>query len=130
MPATFSQLPGDLAITFVGGSVGGSGGDEVNFTIDLDIDCTGFSWSAGIYVVSASGFQGGGSGLVTTIGAIAATPTITVVNAANGLLTWGLSETQTGSLSSGIKYRHYLRYQTSAGITRTIVSGDVIVKAP
>lgn len=127
---TFSQLPGDLTITFVGGPVGGSGGDEVNFSIDLDIDCTGFTWSAGVYVVSASGFQGGGSGLVTTVGATAATPSITVVNAGTGVLTWGLSETQTGSLSSGIKYRHFLRYQTAAGVTRTIVSGDVIVKAP
>jgi hypothetical protein len=127
---TFSQLPGDLTITFVGGTVGSAGGDEVNFTIDLDVDCTGYTWTAGIYVVSTAGFAGGGSGLVTTVGSTAATPTITVTNAANGLLTWGLNETQTGALSSGIKYRHFLRYQTSAGFTRTIVSGDVIVKAP
>lgn len=120
---TFSQLPGDLTVQFIVA-------DEVNFTLDLDVDVTGYTFSAGVYVVSSAGFQGGGGGTVTTIGATAATPTITVVNAANGTLSWGLNETQTGALSGGIKYRHFVRWVTPEGITRTIVSGDLLAKAP
>jgi len=120
---TFSQLPGDLTITH-------TIGDEVNFTLDLDVDVTAYTFSAGVYVVSTSGFQGGGGGTVTNIGATAITPTITVVNAAAGTLAWGVSETQTATLAAGIKYRHWVRWVTPEGITRTIVSGDYLPKAP
>lgn len=120
---TFSQLPGDLTVTH-------TIGDEVNFTLDLDVDVTDYTFSAGVYVVGTAGFQGGGGGVVTTIGATAITPTITVANASTGTLTWGVNETQTASLSAGIKYRHWVRWVTPQGITRTIVSGDYLPKAP
>lgn len=120
---TVSQLPGDLTVQFIVG-------DELNFTLDLDIDCTGFSFTAGVYVVSTNGFFGGGGGTVSAVGATAITPTITVVNAANGTLAWGVTETQTASLSPAIKYRHFVRYVTPAGVTRTVVSGDFLPKAP
>lgn len=120
---TFSQLPGDLTVTH-------TIGDEVNFTLDLDVDVTDYTFSAGVYVVGTAGFQGGGGGVITTIGATAITPTITVANASAGTLTWGVSETQTASLSAGIKYRHWVRWVTPQGITRTIVSGDYLPKAP
>lgn len=120
---TFSQLPGDLTITHVIG-------DEVNFTIDLDVDVTGYTFSAGVYVVSTQGVMGAGGGTVPGIGSTAFTPTITVANAAAGTLTWGASETQTGALNAGIRYRHFVRWVAPGGITRTIVSGDYIPKAP
>lgn len=120
---TFSALPGDLTVTHVIG-------DEVAFTLDLDVDVTDYTFTAGVYVVSAQGFQGSGGGLVTGIGDIAITPTITVVNAAAGTLAWSVSETQTATLSAGIRYRHWVRWVTPAGVTRTIVSGDYIPKAP
>jgi hypothetical protein len=120
---TFSQLPGDLTVTFVVG-------DEVNFTLDLDVDVTDYTFTAGVYVVSVNGFFGGGGGTVDAVGATAITPTITVASAAAGTLTWGVNETQTASLSPAIKYRHFLRWVTPGGITRTIVSGDLVPKAP
>lgn len=120
---TFSALPGDLTVQFVIG-------DEVNFTLDFDVNVTGYTFTAGVYVVSAQGFQGGGGGVVTGIGQTAATPTITVVDAAAGTIAWGLNETQTGALSGGIRYRHFIRWVTPAGITRTVVSGDLLAKAP
>ena len=123
MPATFSQLPGDLTVIF-------TVGDEVNFTIDLDVDVTGYTFTAGVYVVSINGFFGGGGGTVNAGGATAITPTITVANAAAGTLTWGASEVQTAELSPAIKYRHFVRWVTPTGVTRTIVSGDLIPKAP
>jgi hypothetical protein len=120
---TFEQLPGDLTVTFVVG-------DELNFTLSLGTSVTGYTFTAGVYVVSANGFFGGSGGTVNAVGATAITPTITVVNASAGTLTWGASEEQTASLSPAIKYRHYVRWVAPGGITRTIVSGDFIPKAP
>ena len=120
---TFSALPGDLTVQFVIG-------DEVNFTLDFDVNVTGYTFTSGVYVVSAQGFQGGGGGVVTGVGQTAATPTITVVDAAAGTIAWGLNETQTGALSGGIRYRHFIRWVTPAGITRTVVSGELLAKAP
>jgi hypothetical protein len=120
---TFSQLSGDLTVEFVVA-------DEVNFTLDLDVDVTGYTFTAGVYVVSTNGFFGGGGGTINAVGATAITPTITVVNAAAGTLSWGVSEAQTVTLSPAIKYRHFVRWVTPAGVTRTVVSGDLIAKAP
>jgi hypothetical protein len=120
---TFSQLPADLTVTFVVG-------DEVNFTLDMDVDVTGYTFSAGVYVVSTNGFFGGGGGTINAVGSIAITPTITVVSAAAGTLSWGVSEAQTVTLSPAIKYRHYVRWIAPGGITRTGVSGDLIARAP
>lgn len=120
---TVSQLPGDLTIQFVVG-------DELNFTIDLDVDVTGYTFTAGVYVVSTNGFFGGGGGTVSAVGATAFTPSITIADAAAGTVLWGASEAQTSTLSPAIKYRHFVRYATPAGVTRTIVSGDFIPKAP
>lgn len=120
---TFSQLPGDLTITHVIG-------DEVNFTVDLDVDVSNYTFTAGVYVAGTSGFFGGGGGTITEIGASVFSPTITVANAAAGTLTWGASETQTSGLVAGIRYRHYVRWIAPGGVTRTIVSGDYIPVAP
>lgn len=118
-----AQLPGDLTVELVVG-------DEMSFTIDFDVDVTGYTFSAGVYVVSTNGFFGGGGGTVNAVGATAITPTITVANAAAGTLTWGVSEAQTVTLSPAIKYRHYVRWVAPGGVTRTVVSGDLIAKAP
>jgi hypothetical protein len=123
MSVVVSQLPGDVTVELVVG-------DEMAFTIDFDVNVTNYSFSAGVYVVSANGFFGGGGGTVNAVGATAITPTITVVNAAAGTITWGVNETQTISLSPAIKYRHYVRWISPSGVTRTVVSGDFIPKAP
>jgi len=120
---TFEQLPGDLTVTFVVG-------DELNFTLGLGTSVTGYSFTAGVYVVSINGFFGGGGGIVNAVGATAITPTITVVNASAGTLAWGVTEEQTATLSPAIKYRHFVRWVAPGGITRTIVSGDFVPKAP
>lgn len=120
---TVSQLPGDLTVVMIVA-------DELNFTLDLDIDVTGYSFTAGVYVASSGGFMGGGGGTVSTVGATAMTPTVSIVNAAAGTVVWGASESQTAALSPAIKYRHWVRWHTPQGVTRTVVSGDFTVKAP
>lgn len=125
MPATFSQLPGALDVTF-------TVGDEVNIAINLGgTNITGYTLSSAVYVASAQGFQGGGGGTVTAVGAIAATPSVAVTNATTGALTWSLTEAQTALLSPGIRYLWYLRWVTpNTTMTRTILAGACIPKAP
>ena len=125
MPATFSQLPGPLDVVF-------TVGDEVNVAINLGgVNITGYTLESKVLVGSTQGFQGGGGGTITGIGATVATPTMQVTNAATGALIWSLTEAQTVLLAPGIKYLWYLRWVTpNTTMTRTILAGDAIVRAP
>lgn len=124
MPNTFSLLPGQLDVTFVVG-------DEVNISISLGQDITGYTLSSAVYVASSGGFQGGGGGTISTVGATAATPAITVTTASTGAVIWSLTETQTAALSPAIKYLWYLRWVTpTSSITRTILAGSCIPRSP
>jgi hypothetical protein len=124
MPATFSQLPGDLTVTF-------TVGDEVNVSINLGVNITGYVLSSAVYVASAQGFQGGGGGTVSAVGATAAVPSIQVVTASTGAIIWSLTEAQTALLSPGIRYQWFLRWITPDTLmTRTILAGACIPRAP
>ena len=124
MSNVFSLLPGQLDVTFVVG-------DEVNVSIALGVNITGYTLQSAVYVASTGGFQGGGGGTVSTVGATAATPTIQVVTASTGAIIWSLNETQTAALTPAIKYLWYLRWVTpSTTMTRTILAGSCIPRAP
>ena len=124
MSNVFSLLPGQLDVTFVAG-------DEVNVAINLGVNITGYTLQSAVYVASTGGFQGGGGGTVSTVGATAATPTIQVVTASTGSIIWSLTEAQTASLTPAYKYLWYLRWVTpSTTMTRTILAGSCIPRAP
>lgn len=124
MPATFSQLPGALDVTFVVS-------DEVNIAITLGANITGYTLQSAVYVGGTSGFQGGGGGFVTTVGQTVVTPSIQVVTASTGAIIWSLTEAQTAQLSPGIRYLWYLRWVTpDTSMTRTILAGACIPRAP
>ncbi len=124
MSNVFSLLPGQLDVTFVVG-------DEVNIAMNLGQSITGYTLQSGIYVASVGGFQGGGGGTVSTVGATAATPVIQVVTASTGAIIWSLNEVQTASLSPAIRYLWYLRWITpGTTMTRTILAGSCIPRAP
>lgn len=126
--ATYSQLPGTLDITFVGG---GGGGDEVAIAIDFgNRDLTGYTITAPIYVTAVYASSGGGQGLVTTVGATATSFVVQPTDLSQGQVTIALSETQTGNLSPGIAYRWYMRWVSPALVTRTVLSGTVTVTNP
>jgi hypothetical protein len=124
MSNVFSLLPGQLDVTFVVG-------DEVNIAINLGVNITGYTLQSAVYVASTGGFQGGGGGTVSTVGATAATPTIQMVTASTGSIIWSLTEAQTAALTPAISYLWYLRWITpSTTMTRTILAGACIPRAP
>jgi hypothetical protein len=123
MPATFSQLPGSLDITFVQG-------DEIAIALDFDRDLTGYSITTAVYVTEVFSSGLGGSAFVETVGATAATFAISNTSLAAGQITIGLNETQTASLSPGIAYRWYMRWVDTGMVTRTVLSGTVTVVNP
>jgi hypothetical protein len=124
MSNVFSLLPGQLDVTFVVG-------DEVNVAINLGVNITGYTLQSAVYVASTGGFQGGGGGTVSTVGATAATPTIQVVTASTGAIIWSLTEAQTAALTPAIQYLWYLRWITpGTTMTRTILAGACIPRAP
>ena len=125
--ATFSQLPGTLDITFVGG---GGNGDEVALALDFDRDLTGYTITAPIYVASVYASTGGGEGLVTTVGATATSFVVQPTDLSQGRVTIALTETQTGNLSSSVAYRWYMRWVSPGLVTRTVLSGTVTVANP
>lgn len=121
--ASFSQLPGELNLTFVTG-------DEVAVALDFDRNLTGYTITTAIYVTAVYAAGGGGTGFVTGVGETATTFAIENTNLAAGQITIGLSESQTIALSPAIAYRWYMRWVDGGGVTRTVLSGTVTVANP
>jgi hypothetical protein len=120
--AEFNALPGSLSISL-------TTGDEFGMLADLDIDTTGFTWTAIAYetATSVSFVTPGG---VSTQGATAATFTVTVMNAAAGQVNLALTELQTAALNPATNYRWYLRGVSPLSVTRTYLSGTLKAYAP
>lgn len=121
--AAFTQLPGELNLTFVQG-------DEIAVALDFDRDLTGYTITTAIYVTAVYAAGGGGSGFVTGVGETATTFSIENTNLAAGQITIGLSEVQTAALSPAIAYRWYMRWVDGGQVTRTVLSGTVTVANP
>lgn len=119
--ATFSVLPGELDLVFIVG-------DEVSLALDFDQNITDYQLSSAVYVARQTVPLSGG---VTqpTQGDVVFQPTLSVVSASAGTITVGFSEVQTALLSPVGTYRWFLRWVAS-GVTRTVISGTVTVKAP
>lgn len=120
--AQFTQLPAELGITFVTG-------DEVNIALDFSSDLTGHTFQNAIYV-SGNIAAGLGTGLISTVGAVVTSFTITPTNLATGQIGLGLTETQTALLTPTNSYRWYLRWVSPGNVTRTVLSGPVTPVAP
>jgi hypothetical protein len=122
MAESFDALPGTLNISL-------TTGDEFGMLADLDIDTTGFTWTAIIYETATAVSFVNPSG-ISTQGATASTFTVTVVNAAAGQVNLSLTELQTVALSPATTYRWYLRGVSPALVTRTYLSGTLKAYAP
>jgi len=121
--ASFSQIPGELNITFVQG-------DEVAIALDFDRDLTGYTITTAVYVTAVFVSGGGGSGFVTGVGQTATTFAVEETDLSAGQVKIGLSEAQTAALSPAISYRWYMRWVDGGNVTRTVLSGTVTVVNP
>ena len=121
--AEFTQLPGELNLTFVQG-------DQVKVNCDFDVNITGYTVTNSVYVTNVYAAGGGGSGFVTTIGATVTTFDQTVTSAANGQILLDLPEEKPSLLTPGAGYRWYLRWVDSSSVTRTVLSGNLTVVNP
>lgn len=123
MAITFSQLPGELNVTFVQS-------DEVSMAVSVDRDITGYQLVAPIYTTQVFAVGGGGRSSGTVIGEVVDNWTVSVSDAAAGELALGLTEAQTSDLTPATGYRWFLRWVDTAGYTRTVLSGDLTVRTP
>jgi hypothetical protein len=121
--AEFTQLPGELNLTFVQG-------DQVKVNCDFDVNVTGYTVTNSVYVTDVYASDGGGSGFITTIGATVTTFDQTVTNAANGQILLDLPENKSALLTPGVGYRWYLRWMDTSSVTRTVLSGTLTVVNP
>lgn len=103
--ATFEQLPGELNLAI-------KQSDEVGFAIDFSIPLTGYTVTSEIV------------SLVT--GGLVATPTVTVSNAANGIVNIAMTETQTAALPLGT-YRWRVDWVAPGDVARQALAGHVEV---
>ncbi|NDD55928.1 hypothetical protein EBZ39_19030 [bacterium] len=121
--ATFEQLPGSLDLTFVAG-------DQVDVGVTFTgTNLTGYTFSSYVYVSRQTVPLDGGDTVVLA-GSTVAAVAITQVSLANGQLSLGLTEAQTADLSAAGSYRWYLRWVAPGSITRTVLSGNVVVATP
>jgi hypothetical protein len=123
MSEIFRQLPGELSLEFVQG-------DELAVALDFDRNLTGFTIETKVYVTAVFASGLGGAGSVETVGATAATFTISPTDLTAGQITIGLSEAQTALLSPSVAYRWYMRWVDTTLFTRTVLSGTVTVRNP
>lgn len=107
--ADYSQLPGTLNLWLVRG-------DEMPISATFNVDLTGYTLSAAIFN--------------ETTQATVATPTISMATATSNNVTtstvsFNWTETQTAALAINIRYRWFFRWVSPAGVTRTVLSGQV-----
>lgn len=120
--ATFEVLPADVSVKIVKG-------DEFSMTLDFDHDLTNYTYDAKVYTTTVSP-NPAGTGSVIAAGATTASFTITPVNLTAGQVNISLNESETNALNPSVGMRWYVRYSSPALVTRTVISGDFIVKNP
>jgi hypothetical protein len=115
--STYSVLPDTLDIVFVQG-------DELSVLLDFDIDLSGYQFETKIIRV-----LGVANGNVTDYEDVMSF-TKTFIDLSQGTLNLSLTEVQTDSLSLVENYRWYLRWIAPGLITRTVLSGAIVVRSP
>ena len=128
MATEFVQTPADMSIEFVVG-------DELNVGLAFTsssaaINLTGYTLEAKVYTPTFSNGDGAFGSGAYTVGATAATFTVSAVSLSGGTVNIGLTETQTAALSPATGYRWFFRWTDTAGVTLTVLSGDFTARAP
>lgn len=103
--ATFEQLPGELNLTI-------KRSEQIGIEVDFSIPLTGYTMS---------------SSIVSLVSGDAVTsPTTTVTNAADGIVSVAMTETQTSALAAGT-YRWYIDWIAPGDVYRRVLGGFVEV---
>jgi hypothetical protein len=110
--ADYALLPQNLNLQFIRG-------DEFWFTVDADIDLTGYQFSSSIYKVTNIT-----NGIVTGTQEVAQF-TITPVDLTAGKINLSLQESQTLALSTTDSLRWFFRWVGPGVVTRTVLSGSL-----
>jgi hypothetical protein len=124
----FVQTPAEMSIECVAG-------DELNVGLaftssSTPINLTGYTFEAKVYLPVFSNPDGSLGEGAYTVGATAATATVSAVSLSGGTLNVGLTETQTVALSPAVGYRWYFRWTDTSGVTLTVLSGPFTARAP
>lgn len=99
-------------------------GDDVSRVWELYVSLAGFQGDTVTTPLDLTGRTYTSSIAVSKGGPVVTTPTCTVTDAANGLLTWSLTDTQTDQLTSGTYVFDIVENPGSAA-ERTIVLGTI-----
>jgi hypothetical protein len=124
----FVQTPAEMSIECVAG-------DELNVGLaftssSTPINLTGYTFEAKVYLPVFANPDGSLGEGAYTVGATAATATVSAVSLSGGTLNVGLTETQTVALSPATGYRWYFRWTDTSGVTLTVLSGPFTARAP
>jgi len=124
----FVQTPAEMSIECVAG-------DELNVGLaftssSTPINLTGYTFEAKVYLPVFANPDGSLGEGAYTVGATAATATVSAVSLSGGTLNVGLTETQTVALSPAVGYRWYFRWTDTSGVTLTVLSGEFKARAP
>jgi len=113
----YAIVPSTLNIRFVRG-------DEFGMLLDFDQSLVGYTFVTDVYEVASV------SAGVITRGPSLLAFTITNVDLSAGKINLSLTETQTQSFNLAKSYRWYLRWVAPGAVTRTVLSGSIIVGDP
>ena len=128
MATAFVQTPAEMSIECVSA-------DELNVGLAFTsssaaINLTGYTFEAKVYLPVFANPDGSLGEGAYTVGATAATFTVSAVSLSGGTVNIGLTETQTAALSPAVGYRWYFRWTDTAGVTLTVLSGSFTARAP
>lgn len=115
--ADYAVLPSNLNLIFVRG-------DEFGILLDFSIDLTGYQFQTVVFEVA-----GVVDGQVVA-GPDAVNFTLTEVDLSAGEINLSLQENQTQAFNLTKTYRWYLRWVAPGVVTRTVLSGAIVVGDP
>jgi hypothetical protein len=115
--ADYAVLPSNLNLIFVRG-------DEFGILLDFSVDLTGYQFQTVVFEVA-----GVVDGQVVA-GPAAVNFTLTEVDLSAGEINLSLQENQTQAFDLTKTYRWYLRWVAPGVVTRTVLSGAIVVGDP
>ena len=121
----YSVLAENLNLYFVRG-------DEFALYVDADINLTGYTFEAKVYLPGVPPTSGGQTVTIPSVadGRLITAFAVEEVDLSQGKLNLKLTENQTNLFTNGATYRWYLRWVAPGDVTRTAISGALAATNP